>query len=69
MTCSECVSAALVLQHAKCMRRIMLSFIACLVSQNLSTLSRKLYDFRENAIEHKMCVDFLYNFCLKHFSF
>jgi len=23
----------------------------------------------KNVIEHKMCFDFLYNFCLKYFSF
>ena len=33
-------------------------------------LSHKRHDFRENIIEHKMCVFyFLYNFCLRHFSF
>jgi len=56
MTCSECVYAALVMQYAKRMRHIMLSFIACLALPNLSTLSCKLYDFRENFIEHEMCV-------------
>ena len=29
ITYSECVSVALVIQHAKCMRRIMLSSLAC----------------------------------------
>ena len=49
------MSAALVMQHAKRMRRIMLSFIACLALPGLFTLSRNLYDFRENVTEHKMC--------------
>jgi hypothetical protein len=44
------------MHHAKRMRRIMLSFIACLVLPNLSTLSRELYDFRKNIIERRMCV-------------
>lgn len=56
MTCSECVSAALVMEHAKRMRRVMLSFIACLALPNLPTLSRKLYDFRGNVLEHKLRV-------------
>jgi hypothetical protein len=34
-----------------------------------STLSHKRRDFLENVIERKMCFDFLYKFCLKHFSF
>jgi len=34
-----------------------------------STLSHKRHDFREKVIENKMCFDFLYNFCLKYFSF
>jgi hypothetical protein len=29
----------------------------------------KRHDFRKKIIEHKMCFDFLYNFCLEHFSF
>jgi hypothetical protein len=33
------------------------------------TLSHKRHDFRKNVTEHKMCFDFLYTFCLKHFSF
>ena len=33
-------------------------------------LSYKRHDFRKKVTEHKMCVlIFLYNFCLKHFSF
>jgi len=56
MTCSECVSAAFVMEHAKRMRHIMLSFIARLVLPDLATLCRKPYDFRGNVIEHKLCV-------------
>jgi len=32
------------------------------------TLSHKRHDFWKIITEHKMCFDFLYNFCLKHFS-
>jgi len=35
---SECVFVALVIQHAKRMRRIILSSVACLSLQNVSTL-------------------------------
>jgi len=42
MTCTECVSAALVMQRAKRMRRVVLLFVACLALSNLPTLSRKL---------------------------
>jgi hypothetical protein len=31
--------------------------------------SHKRPDFREKGFEHKMCIDFLYKFCLKLFSF
>jgi len=56
MTCTECVSAALVMQRAKRMRRVVLLFVACLALLNLPTLSRKLYDFRGNVIERNLCV-------------
>jgi hypothetical protein len=56
ITCSECVSVALVIQHAKRMRLIILLCVVCLVVPYFSALSHKRHDFREKVIEHKMCV-------------
>jgi len=68
ITYSVCVFVALVIQHAKRMRRIII--YPCPALQYVSTLSHKMQDFREEkVIEHKVCFDFLYNFYLKHFSF
>jgi hypothetical protein len=56
ITYFECVSVALVIQHAKHMRRIILSSATCLAIPYFTTLSHKRHDFREKVIEHKIYV-------------
>jgi hypothetical protein len=54
---SENASVALIIHHAKRMRPIMLSSLACPVQLYFSILSHKWHDFRVNKfIEPEMCV-------------
>jgi hypothetical protein len=46
-----------------------LSYMACPALLYFSTAPHKRHEFFRKVIEHKMCFDFLYKFCLKHFSF
>jgi hypothetical protein len=50
------VSAALFIQHAQCMRRIILACVTCPALSHLSTLYHKGNDVRNTVIGHQMCV-------------
>jgi len=66
ITYSKCVSATLVIQHAKYMQRITLPSVVPF----FSTLSHKWDDFRKKKIiEQKQCDLFSLQLLLKYFSF
>jgi hypothetical protein len=66
ITYSECVSVALVIQHAKRMRRVILSSVVCPALPYFSTLTHERYDFGEKVIDHKIRVLIFYK-TLKNF--
>ena len=55
MTHSECVSVALVIQHAKLMRRVILSSVPCVAVPHIATLLQKRHDFKKKILNVK-CV-------------
>ena len=57
------------IQHAKRIRPIVSSPVACPAVTYFSTLSERRHDIRQKVIEHKMCSDILYKYCFKQFSF
>jgi hypothetical protein len=66
ITYSYCVFVAFASTQCAC---AILSSVTCPVEKYFSTLSHKRHDCRKKVTEHKMCFNFLYNFCLRHFSF
>jgi len=55
------VFVALIIQHAKRMRRIILSSVACPDLPYFFTLFHKRHDFQKKFIEYKIVFDFLYH--------
>jgi len=69
---SECVSVALVIQHAIRMRRIILPYADCLALTTFFPyylINGAIFGGGGKLLNIKMCFDFLYNFCPNHFSF
>ena len=64
---SERVLLAVVTQHVKRKRCIILESVVCPVLPYFSVLSHKI--FGKQLLSINMCFDFLYNFCLKYLSF
>jgi len=57
ITYSECVPVILFIQHAMCIRPIILSHVAYQAPSYFPTFSHKRYNFREKKItEDKICV-------------
>ena len=56
ITYTQCMCVALIAQHAKRMRRAVLSSVVSLALQHFSNLIRKRHDFRGKVVEHKTCV-------------
>jgi hypothetical protein len=62
-----CVFVILLIQHAKRMQRIILSFASCPVIPYFSTLSRKRHDFRKSVLNIKCVLRFALRLMFEEF--
>jgi hypothetical protein len=60
ITCYERVSVALVIQHTKRKRCVILSSVTSTSLPYFSAFSHKEHNFRKNLIKFKICVLFIY---------
>ena len=70
ITYSECAFLTLRIQHAMCMRHIVICGLPR-STEFFDIISRKVqfYLKKKQLLNAKVCFDFLYNFCAKQFSF
>jgi len=68
VTYSECVFVGLGIQRAMRMRRVILSSVPCLAVPRFFHVINGTVFGGKNYGTRNVCFDFLYNFCLKHFS-
>jgi hypothetical protein len=71
ITYSVCMSVTLGIQHAKHMQHIVLPSVTCLAGPYFFHIFSQMARFlpKKKYRTQNVCFDFLYNFCLKHFSF
>jgi hypothetical protein len=67
--CARARVCSCLIQHTKRMRQFILLSVFCLAVPYFSTLSHERHAFGKKKLILNVYFDFLYMFCLKHFSF